>query len=182
MKGISYFIDHLNQVTTYQDPRGVNTGRKRKRKKKYLPKYEYGFYGKVQQFVARLHQYRYDEGPPLVVQVGRETIVEDSYDFLHGLDVYTLTRRLFVKFEGEAGLDYGGMSREWFLALSKHFLDEKYSMFMKRNAYTYVIHPGVMENQDLALEYFNFIGQLIGLSIYHCCIFPLPFPDAFYHV
>ena len=38
-------------------------------------------------------------------------------------------RRLWVIFDGERGLDYGGLSREWFLILSREMFNPYYGLF-----------------------------------------------------
>lgn len=37
--------------------------------------------------------------------------------------------RLWVIFDGERGLDYGGLSREWFLILSREMFNPYYGLF-----------------------------------------------------
>jgi len=117
-KGVTYFIDHVNGITTYQDPRltlpaNLNSKNKKKKKKEKLPKYKRDFYSKLQNLLVKIHQRLNDEGS-IQIPVSRENLLQDSFQFISGLDSMTLTRRLFLKFEGEEGLDYGGMSREWF--------------------------------------------------------------------
>ena len=42
--------------------------------------------------------------------------------------VYVLCR-LWVEFEGEVGLDYGGVARDWFYHLSKEMFNPYYGLF-----------------------------------------------------
>jgi E3 ubiquitin-protein ligase NEDD4 len=37
--------------------------------------------------------------------------------------------RLWIVFDGERGLDYGGLSREWFLILSREMFNPYYGLF-----------------------------------------------------
>jgi len=37
--------------------------------------------------------------------------------------------RLWIVFDGERGLDYGGLSREWFLLLSRAMFNPYYGLF-----------------------------------------------------
>jgi hypothetical protein len=94
------------------------------------------------------------------------------------LDEYTLTRRLHVKFEGEIGLDYGGMSREWFLSLSNEIVNIDH-LFRKSGQYHYVIDYQYYLNER-SLEYFQFIGMLIGLAVYNNRLFNTYFVPAFF--
>ncbi len=40
-----------------------------------------------------------------------------------------VSSRLWVVFDGERGLDYGGLSREWFLILSREMFNPYYGLF-----------------------------------------------------
>ncbi len=40
-----------------------------------------------------------------------------------------LKTKLWVKFEGERGIDYGGVSREWFFLLSHEMFNPGYGLF-----------------------------------------------------
>lgn len=43
--------------------------------------------------------------------------------------VFTPCFRLWIEFEGEQGLDYGGVAREWFFLLSKEMFNPYYGLF-----------------------------------------------------
>lgn len=105
-----------------------------------------------------------DEGH-LTIDVNRDSIFEDAYNLVNSLDNETLSRRLNIKFEGEKGLDYGGMSREWFLSLSEDILDERHSLF-KKVGYEYTIDP-ISDSLEDMKEKFTFIGKIIGMALYH---------------
>jgi len=94
------------------------------------------------------------------------------------LDSLTLTRRMFIKFDGEEGLDYGGMSREWFLSLSEAIFSPHLHLFRKCGNAHYTINRHSSLNGE-HLEYFRFIGLILGMAIYHsklfCAYFALPF-------
>ena len=40
-----------------------------------------------------------------------------------------LKARLWIEFESEKGLDYGGVAREWFFLLSKEMFNPYYGLF-----------------------------------------------------
>lgn len=44
-------------------------------------------------------------------------------------DVELLKTRLYIIFKGESGLDYGGVSREWFHLLSHEMFNPYYGLF-----------------------------------------------------
>lgn len=40
-----------------------------------------------------------------------------------------LKARLWIEFDGEKGLDYGGVAREWFFLISKEMFNPYYGLF-----------------------------------------------------
>jgi len=103
-KGVVYYIDHVNGATTYQDPRltaspnVTNNNRKKKKKKEKLPKYKRDLYSKIQCMLVKIHQ---QDNGQVQINVSRETLLEDSFKLIACLDSLTLTRCLFIKFEGD---------------------------------------------------------------------------------
>ena len=67
----------------------------------------------------------------LIFQVRRSSILEDSYRQIqfpaHKVDI--LKTKLWIEFDGEIGLDYGGVAREWFYLLSKEMFNPYYGLF-----------------------------------------------------
>lgn len=155
----------------------ISSGRRTSRKSMKPPPYEWNFYSKCQHFRALLRKRMSDEGQ-VTVLVKRDNLFEDSFNLINNLDNETLTRRLFIRFEGEKGLDYGGMSREWFLLLSEAMLDSSLKLF-KRVGYEYTIDPESRHTQKY-LEYFKFIGKVMGMAIYHGKLFHSYFILPFY--
>jgi len=48
--------------------------------------------------------------------------------FNAGVKCYAVCR-LWIEFESETGLDYGGVAREWFFLLSKEMFNPYYGLF-----------------------------------------------------
>lgn len=103
-KGVVYYVDHLNKKTTFNDPRLAKAKTKKDKRASSNngrpPKYKVDLYSKVQTLYAKLHQYQNDDGHIEIV-CRRDHLFQDSFDFISSLDTLTLTRRLFIKFEGE---------------------------------------------------------------------------------
>lgn len=142
------------------------------------PRFENTFYARTQHLRARLRQLQI-ETEPLTITVKRENLFEDSLNLVGALDANTLTGRLSIKFEGEKGLDYGGMSREWFLELSKEILSPERGLFVMRGKQQFVINPGSKELPDWR-RLFSFVGTVLGMAVFHGKIFPSYFAGPFY--
>lgn len=65
--------------------------------------------------------------------------------------------------QGEEGLDYGGIAREWFFLLSHEVLNPMYCLFeyAGKNNYSLQINPASSVNPDHLL-YFRFIGNYLS--------------------
>lgn len=64
------------------------------------------------------------------VPVRRERLFEDSHRGIMGVRNKEAMRcRLWVKFDKEKGLDYGGVAREWFFLLSHEMFNPYFGLF-----------------------------------------------------
>lgn len=64
------------------------------------------------------------------IKVRRANILEDSYRIITTANrVELLKTKLWIEFENEVGLDYGGLAREWFFLLSKEMFNPYYGLF-----------------------------------------------------
>jgi len=86
-----------------------------------------------------------------------------------------------IKFDGEEGLDYGGVSREFFFLLSHEMFNPFYCLFeySAHDNYTLQINPHSGINPE-HLNYFKFIGRVVGLAIFHRRFLDAFFITAFY--
>jgi E3 ubiquitin-protein ligase NEDD4 len=178
-----YFIDHVNKATTLEDPRlaqlGLPRTKKETKRKVKLPKYKDDLYSKTRRFTTKLRSMQSDDGQ-LSFTINRTRIFDDSYEWIVNLDPITLTRRLFIKFEGEEGLDYGGMSREWVWALTEEFFKPERHLFVSHAKGYYFLIDKNSKRDPRHLSYFYFVGLILGLAIYHGKLFFGHFGIPFY--
>jgi E3 ubiquitin-protein ligase NEDD4 len=98
-----YFVDHNTKTTTWDDPRLPSS------LDQNVPQYKRDFRRKLIYFRSQ---------PALRpipgqchIKVRRDHIFEDSYAEIMRQSASDLKKRLMIKFDGEDGLDYGGLSR-----------------------------------------------------------------------
>ncbi|KAI6036687.1 hypothetical protein BKA83DRAFT_4485686 [Pisolithus microcarpus] len=96
------------------------------------------------------------------VKVRRNHIFEDSYAKIMKQAPSDLKDQLMIKFDGEGGLNYGGLSR-----------------LRRRGDHTLQIGPAFGVNSE-HLNYFEFIGRCFGLAIFHRCIVDAYFSASVY--
>ncbi|XP_043278911.1 E3 ubiquitin-protein ligase Nedd-4 isoform X3 [Venturia canescens] len=175
--GRIFFIDHNTRTTQWEDPRMSNpqiAGPAVPYSRDYKLKYEY-----------LKSQLRKPSSVPnkFEIKVGRSNILEDSYRIISSVNrVEILKTKLWVEFEGEIGLDYGGLAREWFFLLSKEMFNPYYGLFeySAMDNYTLQINPfsGVCNEEHL--NYFKFIGRIAGMAVYHGKLLDAFFIRPFY--
>lgn len=98
-----YFVDHNTKTTTWDDPRLPSS------LDQNVPQYKRDFRRKLIYFRSQ-PALRILPGQ-VPIKVRRDHIFEDSYAEIMRQSPQELKKRLMVKFEGEDGLDYGGLSR-----------------------------------------------------------------------
>jgi E3 ubiquitin-protein ligase NEDD4 len=163
-----YFVDHNTKTTTWDDPRLPSS------LDQNVPQYKRDFRRKLIYFRSQPAM-RILSGQ-CHIKVRRSHIFEDSFAEITRQSATDLKKRLMIKFEGEDGLDYGGLSREFFFLLSHEMFNPFYCLFeySAHDNYTLQINPHSGINPE-HLNYFKFIGRVVGLAIFH-----RRFLDAFF--
>lgn len=176
--GRIFFIDHTARITQWDDPRFNNpnvAGPAVPYSRDYKSKYEY--------LKSKLPKPPGNVPNKFELKVSRTRILEDSYRILSGVTcVDRLRSKLWVEFDGEEVLDYGGASREFFYLLSREMFNPYYGLFEYSAAdnYTLQINPcSGMCNED-HLSYFKFIGRMAGMAVYHGKLLDAFFIRPFY--
>lgn len=170
--GRTFFIDHNTRTTQWDDPRLSNpkiAGQAVPYSRDYKQKYEYlksQLKKPVSQscvcFVANYDMFFFllqaNVPNKIDIKVRRTSILEDSYRIINSvIKVDLLKTKLWVEFEGEAGLDYGGLAREWFYLLSKEMFNPYYGLFeySAMDNYTLQINPFSGLCNEEHLNYFK---------------------------
>ena len=163
-----YFVDHNTKTTTWDDPRLPSS------LDQNVPQYKRDFRRKVIYFRSQ-PALRILPGQ-CHIRVRRNNIFEDAYQEIMRQTPEDLKKRLMIKFDGEEGLDYGGVSREFFFLLSHEMFNPFYCLFeySAHDNYTIQINPNSGINPE-HLNYFKFIGRVVGLGVFH-----RRFLDAFF--
>ncbi|GJQ80835.1 putative E3 ubiquitin-protein ligase [Trypoxylus dichotomus] len=175
--GRIFFIDHNTRSTQWEDPRLSNpsiAGPAIPYSRDYKRKYEY-----------MKQQLKKPSNVPtkFEIKVRRSHILEDSYRAISSVTrVDNVKTKLWVEFEAEVGLDYGGLAREWFFLLSKEMFNPYYGLFeySAMDNYTLQINPFSGMCNEEHLNYFKFIGRIAGMAVYHGKLLDAFFIRPFY--
>ncbi|KAI9329014.1 hypothetical protein DFJ73DRAFT_902704, partial [Zopfochytrium polystomum] len=176
-----YFVDHSSKITTWDDPRLPST------MDANVPQYKRDFRRKLVYFRSQ----------PAMRASSWTVPYYDAYAEVMRHPATDLKKKLFIKFHGEDGLDYGGLSREFFYLMSKEMFNPFYwysvlacvvfnqmnllSLFeySAHDNYTLQINSQSGINPE-HLNYFKFIGRVVGLGIFHQRFLDSFFVTAFY--
>ncbi|XP_076899559.1 E3 ubiquitin-protein ligase UPL2-like [Bidens hawaiensis] len=116
----------------------------------------------------------------LRISVRRAYILEDSYNQLRMRSTQDLKGRLTVHFQGEEGIDGGGLTREWYQLLSRVIFDKGALLFTTvGNESTFQPNPNSVFQTE-HLSYFKFVGRVVGKALFDGQLLDVHFTRSFY--
>lgn len=117
--------------------------------------------------------------PYLVIRIRRSHIVEDAINQFAAQDdgSFDLKKPLKVVFDGEDGIDEGGVRKEFYQIVTKQLLDPGFGMFkyFEESRCLWFNSDSLESNQG-----FELIGILVGVAIYNSVIIDLNMPRVVY--
>ncbi|XP_038055460.1 ubiquitin-protein ligase E3A-like [Patiria miniata] len=118
--------------------------------------------------------------PYLKLKVKRSTVIDDALVNLEIIAMENpsdLKKQLYVEFEGEQGVDEGGVSKEFFQLVVEDIFNPDIGMFTyNEGTKFYWFNPTSFEND----RQFTLIGIVLGLAIYNNIILDIQFPMVVY--
>eukprot|EP00812_Abedinium_dasypus_P010043 NODE_368_length_1627_cov_238.986641.p1 GENE.NODE_368_length_1627_cov_238.986641~~NODE_368_length_1627_cov_238.986641.p1 ORF type:complete len:492 (+),score=157.11 NODE_368_length_1627_cov_238.986641:3-1478(+) len=120
---------------------------------------------------------RFSVNPFLVLRVRRNAVIEDALRQLAIHGARHLKKPLKVVFDGEEGVDEGGVQKEFFQLLIEELYNENFGMFERiEESRNFWFNKNSFE-VNLQFELF---GIVLGLAIYNQVILDVKFPMAVY--
>lgn len=118
--------------------------------------------------------------PYLRLKVRRDHIIDDALVRLEMIAMENpadLKKQLYVEFEGEQGVDEGGVSKEFFQLVVEEIFNPDIGMFTyDEGTKLFWFNPSSFENEGQ----YTLIGIVLGLAIYNNCILDVHFPMVVY--
>lgn len=139
------------------------------------------FDNKKNYFDRQLHEVT-NPNDKLSISIRRDQVFLDSYRALFFKSVDTFRNSLLeINFKGEAGVDAGGVTREWYQVLSRQMFNPDYALFTAVASDETTFHPNRTSfiNPE-HLSFFKFIGRIIGKAIFDNCFLDCHFSRAVY--
>ncbi|XP_063233150.1 LOW QUALITY PROTEIN: E3 ubiquitin-protein ligase HECW2-like [Bacillus rossius redtenbacheri] len=145
--------------------------------------YRRDFEAKLRNFYRKLESKGYGQGPSkLKLHIRRDHLLEDAFNKIMAASKKDLQKsKLYVTFDREEGLDYGGPSREFFFLLSRELFNPYYGLFEYSANDTYTVQVSPMSAfVDNHHEWFRFSGRVLGLALVHQYLLDAFFTRPFY--
>lgn len=114
--------------------------------------------------------------PYLHIIVRRSHILQDSFEFLASHE-NELEKGIRVQFAGEAGIDVGGLRKEWFLLLVRELFDSSKGFFTEDEDSKYCWFN--MSTQK-PIKFYRLTGIVLGLALYNSTILDISFPPVLF--
>ena len=115
----------------------------------------------------------------IVVQlkIRRSHLLVDSLDEILAKKL-DLKKKLKIVFEGEEGIDLGGLTKEWFMLITKQVVDKQGNIFKYEEESGFYWLKGGSKNEQKSNCFLA--GALLGLAIYNSTILDLRLPSFYY--
>ena len=116
----------------------------------------------------------------LRVQVNRKRVQIDTFRKLRFCTADEMRKRINIVFSEEEGMDAGGLTREWYTILAREIFDERIALFTSiGSSVTFQPYSSSYINPE-HLDYFKFVGRLIGKALCDGQLLDAHFTRTFY--
>lgn len=115
------------------------------------------------------------------ITLRRSHIFDDSFGQLREMATAEdwQTSSLRITFQGEEGIDAGGLLREWYLLVSQAMFNQNYALFEPTNDGGY--QPSQLSSVNVNhLDLFKFVGRVVGKAIVDGQLMEAHFTRSFY--
>ncbi|KAL2933317.1 E3 ubiquitin-protein ligase UPL7 [Bienertia sinuspersici] len=120
----------------------------------------------------------------VAIVVRRGHLVEDGFQQLNSLGT-KLKSSIHVSFVSEcglaeAGLDYGGLSKEFLTDISKGAFDPQYGLFCQTSTSERLLIPNTSARfQENGIQMIEFVGRIVGKALYEEILLDFSFSHVF---
>lgn len=123
------------------------------------------FYHEVRKFHAHFYHEK------LALKVHRDRLLESSMKATKGFSVSDWCGNFEVAFQGELGVDWGGVRREWFELVCNALFNPSSGLFCAfHDTRQALVHPNPNRPANLKLKYFEFAGRVVGKCLYESAL------------
>ncbi|XP_074103337.1 apoptosis-resistant E3 ubiquitin protein ligase 1 isoform X2 [Cotesia typhae] len=119
--------------------------------------------------VRKHHQKHYHE--KLTIKVQRDKLLESSMKATKSFSISDWCRNFEITFQGEQGVDWGGVRREWFELICAALFDPGNGLFASfGESQQALVHPNNKRSQNLKWKHYEFAGRIVGKCLYESAL------------
>ncbi|KAK4794782.1 hypothetical protein SAY86_012776 [Trapa natans] len=147
------------------------------------------FTSRVKIFTSQLASHRQRQGSQSLFtrnrfRIRRDHILEDAYNQMNKCseeDLRGLIRVTFINEFGveEAGIDGGGIFKDFMENITRAAFDCQYGLFKESSDHLLYPNPGSGLIHEQHLQFFHFLGTLLGKAMYEGVLVDIPFATFF---
>ncbi|KAJ3827522.1 HECT-domain-containing protein [Lentinula raphanica] len=132
-------------------------------------------------FMNDLRSSRAALGQQQVVTVRRGSVAQDGFDHLGDADLKNPIRIVFIDQFGaeEAGIDGGGVFKEFFTSLCKEVFDTDRGLWLSNEKNELYPNPHAYATEAHSLSWYRFIGRILGKAMYEGILVDVAFASFF---
>jgi len=127
------------------------------------------FYEKRQFFFDELTKYHEDlkhRHVRLPIRIDRSNIFESTWKVTRHFLESDWARLWEIYFDGEIGVDQGGLRREWFELVTKFIFDPQNEIFVPLEEGSSSVGPNPFPPSHIKLKHYRLAGKLVGKALY----------------
>lgn len=101
----------------------------------------------------------------LEIKLNRSELFRKSYNQIMARTGKELQAKLSVSYDNEGAYDAGGVTRDWYMAISKEMFNSNYALFeTSTSGNTYQPSNKSYVNPE-HLNFFKFVGRIVGKAL-----------------
>jgi hypothetical protein len=105
------------------------------------------------------------------ISVSRFNLLDDAMSATRNLSSSDWYKKFSIDFQGEEGLDWGGVSREFFELICVRCFDPSHHMFTRfTDNPQALVHPNPRRPSHLKLKHYEFAGRIVGKCLYESAL------------
>lgn len=124
---------------------------------------------------------RHVQAPGISLKVRREEIFHDAFQQMQHLHGEDLRADMEVTYNGEIGMDWGGLLRDFFIKISRAMFNREYALFVPSDGGATYLPDARSGVQGLDhVKFFKFCGRIIGKAVMEGCLVEAYFVRSIY--
>lgn len=115
-----------------------------------------------------------ETSPYFFISVNRNSLYSDMFRLLMNADDDDILKEIKITFEGEEGVDSGGITKEFFQLISDDLVQDNFLFKIKNNVLWF--------NEEIYTKKYEIVGKLVGVALYNDVILNIPFPTFLFKI